>query len=255
MEYMDNTESVFEGDYQTWEDAEEQSAGYCDRNILEKVTESVQAVLRGDAEYERDSVLFFQKDLDYHIMAWLSLAAVYKGGGNSNVTVLDFGGSLGSTYLKNRERLQKMSANIMWYIVEQPHFVKRGKELFSDPGIRFEYSIDEIADKIDVVLFSGVIGYIKDPESILETVLKRKPQYIIFDRTLVGSRQRICIERVPEIIYVSARPVCIFDERYLLSLLSAEYYLECEFHSKVDKDVLFDDMKAISKGFVWRRKG
>lgn len=51
------------GDYQSWEEAESQCTGYDDEEILNKVKEATMSVINGNAIYERDSVLFYSKNM------------------------------------------------------------------------------------------------------------------------------------------------------------------------------------------------
>lgn len=249
LEHKQDTDIELVGDYETWKSAEAECTGYDEPNILEKVAQSTIAVLNGNAAYERDSCLFFKKEISFHLMFWIQMAAMKK----NHITVVDLGGALGSTYLQNREIIRKIPAEITWYVVEQPHFVKKGNEIFGGRDVIFRNNMNEIDEEINIILFSGVLGWIEETDDIIKTALSKNPEYIIIDRTFVGERQRICIERVPEVLYQGAVPVKIFKKEELLNMFCREYHLEYEFHSYVDKDVIFDDMKAVSKGFVLKR--
>ena len=62
---------------------------------------------------------------------------------NNNVlNVLDFGGSLGSTFFQNKKFFSELK-DVLWNIVEQPHFVKAGVENIQDDTIRVYTTIDE----------------------------------------------------------------------------------------------------------------
>lgn len=251
LEHKSKEVISLEGDYETWECAETACTGYAEENILEKVAQSTLAVLNGNAAYERDSRLFFKKDISFHLMFWLQMAAMNK----THITVVDLGGALGSTYLQNREIINKIPVDITWYVVEQKHYVDKGNEIFGGRDVIFKYSMDEIEEKIDVILFSGVLGWIEEEEceQIIQTALSKAPEYIMIDRTFVGPRQRICVEKVPEYLYKGALVVKIFQKEDLLNMFMQQYNLEYEFHSFVDNDVVFEDMTAVSKGFILKR--
>jgi len=55
--------------------------------------------------------------------------------------VLDFGGSLGSTYFQNRKFLDSLK-DVVWCVVEQKHFVDVGKVDFEDSRLKFYYDIE-----------------------------------------------------------------------------------------------------------------
>jgi len=90
------------GNYENWEAAEKQSVGYDDNLIIDKVLESTLRVKNGEFPYERDSVLFKEIHYDWPILACLMWVAARNGG---KLNVLDFGGSLGSTYWQNKKFL------------------------------------------------------------------------------------------------------------------------------------------------------
>ena len=57
-------------------------------------------VKNGEAVYERDSVLFDEIQYSWGLLAGLEKAALEHDG---KLCVLDFGGSLGSTYYQNKQ--------------------------------------------------------------------------------------------------------------------------------------------------------
>ena len=80
-------------------------------------------VVDGRAAYERDSVLF--EEVEY---VWPLLASLMWVGARhlGSLNVLDFGGSLGSTYFQNRIFLATLPS-VRWNIVEQPRHVEVGR--------------------------------------------------------------------------------------------------------------------------------
>lgn len=247
---IDNNRIKYIGNYSNWEEAEKQCSGYGDINILDKVEESTKMVLKGEAAFERDSVPFFEKEFSFHLLAWIELIAIQK----RSINILDFGGALGSTYLQNRDFLRKMSVEIKWNIVEQEAFVKRGKKLFEKNEVQFFNSIDEISDDIDIAIFSSVLAYVDNWNEIIEQVLDKKSKYIIIDRTLVSSSERIAVQYVPVCIYPAVYPMRILNEKKVREIFEKSgYRLVHQFHSYVDSDIEFEDMKAISRGFVFEK--
>jgi putative methyltransferase (TIGR04325 family) len=73
------------------------------------------------------------------------------------LTVLDFGGSLGSTYFQNRKFLNFIG-DLSWNIVEQPHFVKTGRLYFQNEILHFYYDVEECVKKENpnVLILSSV---------------------------------------------------------------------------------------------------
>jgi len=119
---------TFEGPVPSWEEARIASGGYDDASILDKVRDATLKVKHGEAAYERDSVIFPAVAYTWPLLAGLmSTAALHDG----RLSVLDFGGSLGSSYFQNRAFLDTLS-DVSWGVVEQRHYVACGQELLAD---------------------------------------------------------------------------------------------------------------------------
>jgi len=89
----------FTGDYASWDEAERRSNGYAAPEILVKTRAAMLKVKNGEAAFERDSVLFAVMKNNFALLAGLTRAATANRG---HLSVLDFGGSLGSTYFQCR---------------------------------------------------------------------------------------------------------------------------------------------------------
>src|SRR5687768_8069562 len=74
----------FSGPYPTWAQATAASKGYDQPEILEKVRSAALKVKRGEAVYERDSVLFDCIEYSWPLLAGLMWAAA-RGGGRLKV--------------------------------------------------------------------------------------------------------------------------------------------------------------------------
>jgi len=210
----------YHGNYSSWEEAAKKTTGYEENIILEKVRKAVISVKNGEAAFERDSVLFNQIVYSWPVLAGLLWAASQN---NGNLHVLDFGGSLGSSYFQNRKFLKGL-ASVTWSIIEQKHFVACGLEYIQDEQLQFFESINEcIAHKsANVVLLSSVLQYLPEWESDLELILQTRIPVIIVDRTTFVQRgaERITIQRVPNKIYSASYPCRFFSEDEFISLFN-----------------------------------
>ena len=70
---------------------------------------------RGEAVYERDSVIFDHIEYSFPVLCGLLRAAVEDDG---KLNVLDFGGSLGSSYYQKKGFLA-VCKHLRWSIIEQ----------------------------------------------------------------------------------------------------------------------------------------
>lgn len=201
----------FSGDYRMWGDALAASSGYETGTILEKTRNALLRVKDGGAVFERDSVLFDEIEYSWPLLAGLLWVAARSGG---ELNVLDFGGSLGSTYFQTRSILSDL-ASLRWNVVEQQAHVAVGRKDFENDTLRFYESVTEvIADsKPNVILLSSVLQYIERPHDLLNELLSLDIESAIIDRTPFweGSADRLCVQTVPPAIYAASYPSWIFS--------------------------------------------
>jgi putative methyltransferase (TIGR04325 family) len=173
-------------------------------------------VKEGKAIYERDSILFDKIEYSWPLLSGILLAATVDKG---RLSVLDFGGSLGSTYFQNRKFLSFIG-DLSWNIMEQPHFVETGRLYFQNEILHFYYDVEECVKKENpnVLILSSVLQYLEKPYDILDKLLSFNFPFIIIDRTPFHYKgyDRITIQRVPRRIYNASYPCWIFDyEKFL----------------------------------------
>lgn len=201
------------GDYRIWDEAMAASTGYDSAIILEKTKAALLKVKNGEAAYERDSVLFDEVEYAWPLLAGLMWVAAQCAG---RLNVLDFGGSLGSTYFQNRFFLSTLP-EVRWNIVEQSNYVGIGKAYFEDDFLHFYPDItDCLADtKPNVVLLSSVLQYLERPYAVLDQILELSCDNVIIDRTSFwdGPTDRLCVQTVPPSIYPASYPSWIFSRQ------------------------------------------
>lgn len=211
------------GTYSSWSAAQADSAGYDAGVILECTRAALLKVKRGEAVYERDSVLFNEVQYAWPLLAGLLWVAAKRGG---RVEVLDFGGSLGSTWFQNRAFLSGLEA-VGWNVVEQPATVEVGLREFADETLRFYPSVAAcLADRHpDVIILSSVLQYLEHPYDLLDELARLTNADLIIDRTPFweGAADRLCVQQVPPTIYPASYPSWIFAEARFRSMLSLHW--------------------------------
>jgi len=237
----------YSGNYRDWAAASEQASGYDAAQILEKVRQAVLTVKTGTAVYERDSVLFDHVEHSYPLLAGMLRAASE----NSNrLSVLDFGGSLGSSYFQCREFLSVVD-DLQWGIVEQENFVHCGRDNLETWQLRFFYTIEECLQQMtpNVVLLSSVLQYLESPTTLLEQLMEAGVLYIIIDRTPFSAApdDRITVQHVPPSIYPASYPCRIFSRQRFLELVQKRYEVIAGFDS--------NDAGASANGLVFTFSG
>ena len=214
---------TFEGDFATWEEAVAASTGYDDESILAKVTEATLKVKRGEAAYERDSVLFDHIQYSWPVLAALMWAAGRSGG---RLSVLDFGGSLGTSYHQNRRFLNGL-ADVRWGVVEQAHYVAQGRKHIEDKHLQFFGTIEECAVDLrpNVIMLGSVLQYLPEPDTVLQDLACTPASVMIIDRTPFADTERdtISIQHVPRSIYRASYPCRILSRDRMRRVLLASW--------------------------------
>ena len=237
----------------SWEAAHDKtSKGYFSGNILNKCKDSLLKVKKGEYPYERDSVLFSEKEIFYPLLSSLFYVALKN---EKKLNIIDFGGSLGSTYFQNKDILKQAGIIINWNIIEQENFVKCGKEYFSDNELHFFNSIDEINNNvISAVLFSSVLPYLKEPYTILDYVMKYDINYILIDRTVFlddETEDILTIQNVPAEIYTASYPAWFLSLSKFLDFAKKKYNIIFKWNS-LDQYTL-KNYKTTGHGFLLKK--
>ncbi len=239
----------FPEEFPSWAKAELVCSGYDSPEIINKVLETTIKVLKGEFAYERDSVGFIKADYSWPVLCGLLLAA---SSNKNSLSVLDFGGGLGSSYFQNRNFLSNLSS-VDWNIVEQVSFVNVGNEKIKLNGLHFYSSIDKCILNChpNAILLSSVLQYIDNYQAIINGVTKTGAEFIIIDRTPFlkkGSIEKIFIQKVPDWIYQASYPCRFFVENDFIKLFESRGYFLLESFESIDN---LDD-RAEWRGYIFR---
>lgn len=245
--------SMWFGHFNNWEEVCIQCSGYDSEIILAKCYEQIQKVKNGTAVYERDSVIFNKIQYSYGLLIGLfKTAAKY----NNRISILDFGGSLGSSYFQNRGILK--SIKLKWGIVEQQNFVNCGKNKLQTKELMFFDNMEDciFSIKPNVILLSSVLQYLSNPIDFIRKINDLKIETIIVDRTsfVFEHESFLTIQKVESKIYNATYPCWFFNYHQFISEFS-NYDLIIEFDSYCDpKKVINGSIEAEWKGFILNLK-
>ncbi len=212
----------------TWADATDAVPGYGDAAILARVAAATRAVERGDAAYERDSVLFDEPDHSWPLIA----ALTHRAAADGRLSVLDFGGSLGSTYRQCRTFLEDLPS-VAWGVVEQPGFVGVGRAEFTTERLSFHPFIEACAGQLEpnVLLLASTLQYLPEPHAQLAALADVPATTLIIDRTPIGDvdDDLLCIQQVPATIYEAEYPMWVLSRTRLLATLGRDWEVVAEY--------------------------
>lgn len=203
--------------FDSWQAATDRAGAYSESAILAQVQRATDEVVAGRAAFERDGVTFDQLEYRWPLAAALLWRAALASG---RLSVLDFGGSLGSSYRQLARLLDGL--DVSWGVVEQHDFVEAGRQ-YEDEHLRFFETIAQCTAAIDpsVALLSGVLQYLPDPHAILREIAGSGVDAIVIDRTPVTGLDRDLpvVQEVPATIYEASYPAWLLSTDLLLAAL------------------------------------
>jgi putative methyltransferase (TIGR04325 family) len=244
--------TTYRGPYVDWATARAASNGYDDAKILSRVVDATRQVLSGEADYEQDGVAMHGVPPPSDALAALLMAAAMDCG---NLSVLDFGGGLGSHYVRWRRWLSPL-AGMHWCVVEQPHFVAAGTTLFSDrSSVSFASSIEQAkANSPNAVIASSVLQYLQDPIATLDALVAVDARVIVIDRTPIsaGPEPIVLVQHVPKSLGRASYPLWLLPREVVHARLRGRYSMLLEFTSD-DEPLRAGRIRGDFMGSVWLR--
>ncbi len=248
-----NKNTWWKGDYASWDKALAHCTGYNDDLILQKVKQAVLKVKKGEALYERDSVLFNEPYYFEPLVKALNASVKHN-----SLDVLDFGGSLGSTYFQYKPILDNVK-ELNWAVVEQKNYFHAGRTEIAGAGLQFYETVKEALEhqQAQVLLLSSVLPYLKDPYAVIKELLQYKFDTIIIDRTnfIKRKKDRLTVQHVPKEIYEASYPCWFFNEQRFLSHFLEAYEIQNEFMNEIPPPERLGMDEVYWKGFYLKRKG
>lgn len=246
--------NVWRGNFLSWKEALQNSVGYDHSVILEKCKNALLKVKNGEAKYERDSVLFDNIEYSWPLLAALQRAAIDN---NNHLSVLDFGGSLGSTYYQNKFFLNNLNS-LNWHIVEQKNFVEEGKAHFEDEILKFFYTVEESLQKQkpDIVVLSSVLQYLELPYAMLDKIFSLGSRYVVIDKTafIDYPTDILTVQDVPEEIYQASYPAWFFSSQQFQKKIKG-YEILAQFNAYEGYVIpLENQVYASYKGYILKQK-
>ena len=223
----------------SWDDARAGSNSYDTEFILQRVRDATERTRQSGntSSVERDGSILVDAEPPMPLVACLLRSTRVDA---DAITVIDFGGALGTTY-RQCAKLLSVVRGLRWHVVEQPGFVKCGRAEYQTSTIQFFDTIDEavLASRPDVFLFSSVLQYLDDPYQVLARAIELKPRAIIIDRTPVSDLvlDTYTIQYVPSESGSIRLPFRIFGKDKLVQQLRPGYDKIVEF-AALDPDML-----------------
>lgn len=238
------------GNYADWDEALRSSTGYYLPQFVERTRDAALRVRRGEAAYERDSVLFQETQHSFPLLAGLLRAALEFDG---ILSVFDFGGGFGTSYFQCRAFLKPLR-RVRWLILDQEPHVRIGRKEFESDELRFFFTTDEVMlHEPNVLVLSGVLSCVPEPYELMSMLLTKRIAYVIVDRTFFLQRDadRLTVQHGPLEIYPGSYPAWFLSETRFVSLITRAGYTLIAAFDGFDS-VAPEDEPAHTRGFIFR---
>jgi len=245
---------IWYGNYSSWKEALKHCTGYDHPRILEKVKKASLKVKNGDAAYERDSVIFMRPRPSNRLFKEITELEQKL---ETELHVLDFGGSLGSAYYQNKNMFLT-NPKRTWSIVEQQHFVDAGKANFEDETLKFYYTIEECLQHhaVNLILCAGVLQCLEEPYKWLKKIADVGVKYIVINRIGIIDQKKdlLTIQYVPESIIESSYPCWFFVKADLISFLDRNgYRLRTEWYDIISKPIFVEAKLSTWQNLIFEK--
>ena len=241
------------GNYNSWQEALAKTTGYNADSVLQGVRVAATEVKSGRGAYERDAIVYDHVEIAYPLLATLLWIASLN---DNNLSLIDYGGSLGTSYRQNYPFLKHLKS-LNWGLIEQEMFAKEGKANFEDEHLKFYYNLDEcLKSQLNpqLLMFSSSLQYMEKPFELLQRVKDSNIEFFMIDRTafIEGLEDRLTIQSVPPAFYDASYPCWFFSENKMKDFLSDTYEMVYGFQSGQKVVLGLDELDYT--GMLWRRR-
>ena len=239
------------GRYSNWAKALKKATGYNAQTVLQRVKDAALKVQSGQAKYERDGIAQDHIEVFYPLLATL----LWVGSQNNNrLIIIDYGGSLGTSYRQNFPFLKHFE-KLEWNLIEQKMFVDEGRENFENEHLKFYYSLEDVLSVASpqLLLFSSSLQYMEKPYELLGKIKESSIEYLMIDRTAFINEpdDRLTIQTVPPAFYDASYPCWFFSEQKMGNFLVDTFEPVYNFES--GQKVLLGLEELEYTGRLWKR--
>lgn len=158
------------------------------------------------------------------------------------ISVLDFGGGPGITYLTLKKTLAS-TQGLTYHVIDDEEICALGRtHLGNEASHIFREHVNELDAHYDFVHFGSVLQYVDDPGNLLLMIQGKMPQYILISDAMIGTGRTFVTQAD---WYGCKHPHRFFSESELLALLSGigyELVLKIPFVPKIQGRPEFYDM-------------
>jgi len=164
---------IFSGVFDSFREAGGSLAFFGSDLYLEKARERLLAAIAGPPQPGE------------YVLAPIAASLIADRG---RLSILDFGGGPGVSYLSVKEALAS-PARLSYHIFDNEALCALGRtHLGNEPGLAFHHRMTDLEPTYDLVHFGSVLQYVDDIAGLLRTVAEKSPDYILVSDAMTGTK-------------------------------------------------------------------
>ena len=173
--------NIWEGVYETWEQAPVDDAVFSSKIWVEKTIERTKKTLESYQAYGDAPPISF-----IHETALPLAATMISIDDEKPLRVLDYGGGMGTGFFQVKTGLSNQKL-IEFHIVEDKAVCLQGRELLSNyPSLHFHQTIPSLPEPLDIIHLGSSLQYIGDWVELIKSLVALRPQYLILTDVFAG---------------------------------------------------------------------
>lgn len=232
-------EYIWEGVYGTFDETPAVGEGFRSQRWVEQSLKNVTSLLKQakDSSSVPSSVV--------HRDNLLPFLASLLGHGSERVSILDFGGGLGATYVSVSQSVDSQQG-FEYHIVDLDKICEIGTELFKDDDrIHFHSSLPDSLEDVDIVHIESSLQYVEEWEDILGKLAGFDAKFFLFTNLSAGD---IPTYATTQQYYESRIPYWFFNLDEVVTTLSKLGY-SLQFKSTYIHRILGEEQKFPQNNF------
>jgi len=210
--------SLWEGIYQSFEEVGGDHDAFDTDIWINKQKDKIQLDLNILKESTGSSRINTSKDYPLSLVVAMLLAQ------QGNISILDFGGGMGSQYLELISKVPPAKDHVKYFVVDGKKTLDNTpREMKAFSNLSFHESLDEVEKKVDILHIGSALQYIEDWKGLLFYLIEKfDPKYFVFSDLLVGDIPTFVSS---QIFYDKKIPVKHYNTEDFRQHLEAKFHL------------------------------
>jgi putative methyltransferase (TIGR04325 family) len=172
--------NTFEGVYRSFSEIE----NFSNYNSSQSLNKTYRKTVKKFEDYQRKQPLPKSKKRA-QICNLLPMLAATLNNMQGNISILDFGGSMGTSYIDCLNSIN--CTDITYYVVDLLEEIELGRKIFPKGyNIHFLKSVSEL-EEVDIAYIGSALEYVSDYKALLVDLMSKNPKCILLTDHFMGT--------------------------------------------------------------------